>query len=75
MYTLKIGQTLTLLPGIRYQLLPTSYTAPRGIEHPPASKHFYAAVDTTVDESHGYWLPMAHLIYKPLPWIELTCLH
>ncbi len=71
MYTLKIGQTLTLLPGIRYQLLHTSYTAPRGIEHPPASKQFYAAVDTTVDESHGYWLPMAHLIYKPLPWIQL----
>lgn len=70
MYTLNIGPTLTFLPGVRYQNLSTSYTAPRGIETSTAHL-FYNAKDTTVDESHGYWLPMVHLIYRPLPWLQV----
>jgi TonB-dependent receptor len=70
MYTLNIGPTLTLIPGVRYQDLTTSYTAPRGIETSTA-RTYYKATDTTVDESHGYWLPMVHLIYKPLSWLQV----
>ncbi len=70
MYTLNIGPTLTFLPGVRYQNLSTSYTAPRGIETSTAHL-FYNSHDTTVDESHGYWLPMVHLIYRPLPWLQV----
>ncbi len=70
MYTLKIGPTITFIPGVRYQNLTTSYTAPRGIETSTA-RTYYKAVDTTVNESHGYWLPMVHLIYKPLSWLQL----
>ena len=70
MYTLNIGPSLIFLPGVRYQNLSTSYTAPRGIETSTAHL-FYNAKDTTVDESHGYWLPMVHLIYKPLSWLQV----
>ncbi len=70
MYTLHIGPTLTFIPGVRYQNLTTSYTAPRGFEK-GIPRTYYDAVDTTVDESHGYWLPMVHLIYKPVPWLQL----
>ena len=70
MYTLNVGPTLTFIPGVRYQNLTTSYTAPRGIETSTANT-YYKAVDTTVDVSHGYWLPMVHLIYKPLSWLQV----
>lgn len=70
MYTLNVGPTLTFLPGVRYQNLTTSYTAPRGIETSTASL-FYDARDTTMNESHGYWLPMVHLIYRPLTWLQV----
>lgn len=70
MYTLKVGPELTIIPGVRYQNLTTSYTAPRGIETSTA-RTYYKAVDTTVDESHGYWLPMVHLIYKPVSWFQV----
>ncbi len=70
MYTLNIGPTFTFLPGVRYQNLQTSYTAPRGIET-STSRYSYVFHDTTMDESHGYWLPMVHLIYKPLSWFQV----
>ena len=70
MYTLNVGPILTFIPGVRYQSLTTSYTAPRGIETSTASLAYHP-IDTTVDETHGYWLPMAQLIYKPLDWLQL----
>lgn len=70
MYTLNVGPTFTFLPGVRYQNLATSYTAPRGIETSTAHL-FYNSHDTTMNESHGYFLPMAHLIYRPLTWLQV----
>ena len=70
MYTLNIGQDITFLPGVRYQNLSTSYTAPRGIETNTSRLH-YNHIDTTMDESHGYWLPMVHLIYRPTDWLQV----
>lgn len=61
--TIKFGQNIILLPGVRYQQLVTSYTAPRGIQT-SISKLKYIYQDTTIKQTHGFWLPMVQLIYK-----------
>ncbi len=66
----KIGQQLTLIPGVRYQNLETIYTAPRGFSS--ALSYFtYNYYDTTVTQNHGYWLPDVSLNYKPLSWLSV----
>jgi len=71
MFTLNIGDRITIFPGARYQNLTTTYTAGRiNIQNPPPNFN-YVAPDTTVTESHGYLLPMGHLIYKPLDWFQV----
>ena len=67
MTTLDFGDEITFLPGVRYQNLTTSYFAYRG-EQVPGGDMFK---DTTVTVPHGYWLPMVHLIYRPLSWIQV----
>ena len=67
MSTIKFGQDIILLPGVRYQQLVTSYTAPRGIQ----TSLSYEYHDTTIEETHGFLLPMVHLILKPLSWVQL----
>lgn len=67
MYTINFGQDLTFLPGARFQQLSTSYTAPRGTQTPLA----YEYHDTTIEETHGFWLPMVHLIVRPVSWIQI----
>ncbi len=59
---------ITLLPGIRYQNLTTTYTGNR-IEITYPANYLYRAATKT--ESHGYWLPMIHLIYKPISWLQV----
>lgn len=70
MWTLHFGSDLTFLPGVRYQNLLTDYTAPRGKVTPIAGQ-IYQHTDTTAIESHGFWLPMVHLIYHPLSWLQV----
>ncbi len=67
MLTLNVGDKLTLLPGARYQNLAATYTAVRGDMTVPGGKFS----DTTVTETHGYMLPMVHVIYKPLDWLQI----
>lgn len=69
MSVINIGPQITLIPGVRYQDLRTSYTGVRGIE----SRLAYAAYnhyDTTVVRDHGYYLPDVSLRYKPLSWLD-----
>lgn len=67
---LKLGQQLTLIPGVRYQDLETIYTAPRGFSS--ALSYFtYDYYDTTVTQNHGYWLPDVSLNYRPLSWLSV----
>ncbi|MDR3627714.1 MAG: TonB-dependent receptor [Ignavibacteriaceae bacterium] len=70
MATIDIGPDITILPGVRYQLLNTNYTAPHGIETTDSKVHFNYT-DTTVEQSHGYWLPMVHIRYKPISWMQI----
>jgi TonB-dependent receptor len=70
MVTANLGEEITLLGGARYQNLTTSYTAPRGFQ--TNTSHFnYTYRDTTINESQGRWLPMAHLIYRPFAWLQV----
>ncbi|HEY9165719.1 MAG TPA: TonB-dependent receptor [Candidatus Kryptonia bacterium] len=72
MATVNFGPDLTLLPGIRYQVLETDYTAPRALSQlGPISRYTYIHKDTTVDVAHGFWLPMVHLRYNPLSWMQI----
>lgn len=66
MSTIKIGRMFTVIPGVRYQNLTTSYTGTRG-ETIEDRLEFYT-INKIV--SHGYWLPMAHFRFKPLDWLQ-----
>ena len=67
MATVDLGPLITVLPGFRYQNLTTNYTAPRGVMVPQG----FQGVDTTVEHSNGYFLPMLHLRYRPLEWLQM----
>jgi len=70
MATIKIGQQLTVIPGVRYQNLKTSYSGARG-QQTTFSYNFYNHTDTTVVQDNGYWLPNLNIKYKPLPWFDV----
>jgi outer membrane receptor protein involved in Fe transport len=59
---------LTLLPGVRYQNLTTTYSGNRVELTYPRNYSYNTATKT---EAHGYWLPMVHLIYKPFSWLQV----
>jgi len=72
MSTFNLGEFVTFIPGVRYQNLVTSYTATRGTQTTSIYEPFlFGSLDTTIEQQHGYWLPMAHLIIKPLSWMQL----
>jgi TonB-dependent receptor len=68
MVTLNIGEEISVISGVRYQNLTTTYSATRGIIVPGNQLQ---GTDTTVTQSHGYWLPMVHLRYRPLEWLQI----
>ncbi len=70
MATLNIGPDITVIPGVRYQNLQTTYTGARGIES-PLNYYQYNHYDTTVTQNHGYWLPDISLRYKPVSWFDI----
>ena len=71
MATVNIGSQITLISGVRYQGLETSYRTARifntnaDVLYPSIFPH----QDTTIDEYHGYWLPDVSLMYKPFSWL------
>ncbi len=67
MATFGLGENISILPGVRYQNLTTSYFAYRD-ERIPGK---YDISDTTVTRPNGYWLPMIHAIYKPIDWLQV----
>ncbi|MGB8316708.1 MAG: TonB-dependent receptor, partial [Ignavibacteriaceae bacterium] len=68
MTNINLGGQVTLLPGVRYQNLTTKYFGYR-IEKTYPENYLYKTAEKTV--SHGYWLPMVHLIYKPFHWLQI----
>lgn len=59
MLTINMGESITLLPGVRFQNLRTSYTGNRGVQLPDAGSGIaFNARDTTATNSQGFLLPM-----------------
>jgi TonB-dependent receptor len=72
MATIQIGPQITLIPGVRYQDLRRTYTAPRGIQNTASALGGpYYNYDTTLTVENSYWFPDVILRYKPLPWFDL----
>jgi TonB-dependent receptor len=72
MATANIGPQITLIPGIRYQNLQTTYTGVRGVENTQSALGGpYNHYDTTVTLNHGFWLPDVSLRYKALSWLDV----
>ena len=72
MLTINVGERITLLPGVRFQNLRTSYTGNRGVQLPDAGGGIaFNARDTTATNSQGFLLPMVHARYKPLQWLQI----
>src|SRR3972149_48534 len=69
MATLNIGDKITVVPGARYQNLTTTFTAVRG-ETPPGPVGINGG-EVTKTESHGFLLPMVHVRYRPLDWLQV----
>ncbi|MBK8946882.1 MAG: TonB-dependent receptor [Ignavibacteriae bacterium] len=67
MATFNIGESITVLPGVRYQNLTTNYFAYRGKQVPGG----YQYTDTTTNRPNGYLLPALHLRYKPFSWLQI----
>jgi len=68
MTKINFDDLVTLLPGVRYQNLTTTYSGHR-IEITYPQNYLYKVATKT--EAHGYWLPMMHLIYKPFSWFQI----
>jgi TonB-dependent receptor len=70
MGTFNVGPDITIIPGVRYQNLTTTYTAARGQES-PLSFLSYAHNDTTFTVSHPFTLPDVSIRIKPLSWLDI----
>ena len=70
MPTIKFGETLTFIPGVRYEHNTTEYTAYRANSPGKWSDPF--PVDTAVaTRENDYFLPMIHAKYKPVDWFDV----
>ena len=73
MATMNFGPLVTIIPGVRYQGLKTSYTAPHFIGDADATNPYPSQLPhalVTQDEYHGYWLPDVTLKYDPQLWLS-----
>ncbi len=73
MATVNFGPQFTVIGGVRYQNLQTTYTGNQGQENTQAALGgpWITQYDTTVAENHGYWLPDVSVRYKPLSWFDV----
>ena len=70
MSIVNLGPQITVIPGVRYQNLQTTYKGIRGQQN-RNSFDVYPHYDTTVTQTHDYWLPDISLKYKPFSWLDL----
>ena len=74
MATINVGPQVTIIPGVRYQGLKTSYTAAHYIGNADATNPYPNELNhtwVTQDEYHGYWLPDISAKYDPLQWLSV----
>lgn len=70
MASINIGQFLTIVPGVRYQQLKTTYTGVQGLQGPNSSSD-YEHRFITYTAYHPYWLPDVMVRFKPLDWFDV----
>ena len=68
---INFGSKLTFIPGFRFEKNVTQYTAPRGNSSLPFPDIKYVRVDTTMNISDQFLLPMIHLKYVPFKWLSV----
>jgi TonB-dependent receptor len=71
MATVNVGPKLTIIPGVRYQNLRTTYSGTRGQQTALSYFNYDHSTDTTVTVNHPYWLPSANIRYNVLPWLDV----
>jgi TonB-dependent receptor len=74
MATINIGSQITVIPGVRYQGLKTSYTAPHFMGNADATNPYPNPLNrtwVTQDEYHGYLLPDISVKYDPFTWLNV----
>ncbi len=74
MATFNIGRYLTVIPGVRYQGLKTSYTAAHFLGNADAPNPYPNDLPhktVTEDQYHGYWLPNIRIKYNPFSWLSI----
>jgi len=71
MATVNVGSKLTVIPGVRYQNLKTTYSGTRGQQTSLSYYHYDHSTDTTVTVNHPFWLPNLNIRYKPLLWFDV----
>ncbi len=68
MFVLNFGSDITLIPGVRYQNLTTDYNGIRGLALIAGKLQYTNSKEKL---SHGYFLPMVHLKYRPVTWLQI----
>ncbi len=69
MTTIKLGDELTFMPGIRFEYNKTNYTGNRG-NNSLEPERGYLHHDTTLAQTNNFVLPMVHLKYDPTNWLS-----
>ena len=72
MGTFNIGTQVTLIGGVRYQGLKTSYRAPQFVGNADAPNPYPGDLQhkwVTKEEYHGYWLPNVTAKYDAANWL------
>jgi TonB-dependent receptor len=71
MWTIKLGTDLTIIPGVRYQNLQTTYSGIRGNQTSQSYTVYDHSGDTTVTLDHPFWLPNVNIRYRPFSWFDI----
>lgn len=72
MANFEIGNSLTILPGVRYEQEETSYDAKFVLFNSPTNPGQIPAFrDTSASRSGSFVLPMVHLKYAPNDWLNI----
>ncbi len=71
MATMNIGPDVTIIPGIRYQNLKTTYSGTRGQSTAMSYYYYNHDTDTTTTVSHPFWLPNLNVRIRPVSWFDV----
>ena len=71
MATIKVGTDVTVIPGVRYQNLKTTYSGTRGQATAQSYDNYNHDTDTSMTKEHPFWLPDVNVKIMPLAWLDI----